>query len=194
MMIRRSLFTIVMIGLMLPAALAQHRGGGNRQGGGYGNDPYRGGRDGRDFYDQDRDGIDDRFQERYRQGRLRKAISARIPDLRLALALPEGEEIVLVSKPGEIPKLADPKRSEFKEAGIPAPPVQYSIEDDRNLTIFYTWSAFGGQLVRWYMFEEPGGRFRLEGKRLGLGLGRCTEIGGSPLPESIQWPRETPAP
>jgi hypothetical protein len=197
-MMKRNTSSILVILLLLVPLLAglhgQGRGGGGGGGGGpHGGGQYRGGRDSQTFVDADGDGIDDRFQARHQQRQLQKLAESLRGNMNTALRLPPDSETRLIRKASDIPGLPKDQQEELAENFPVAAPAQYSLEDGRRLTIFFTWSRTGGSLIRWYLLQSGGQNLRLEGKLLQAGLGKADLPTDYSIPETIRWQPEPSA-
>jgi hypothetical protein len=180
----RTILVMSLLIVVAPLLTAQGRHGG---GGAHGEGQYHGGRDTQQFVDRDGDGIDDRFQARLRQRQLRRLADAHHDAMNQALHLPPDAEIRLIQKAGDIPGLSGDQRQKLEAAFLITAPVQYSLEDGRQLTIFFTWSRTGGSLIRWYLLQSEGKTRRLEGKLLQSGLGLAGSTPDYTIPETIVW-------
>jgi hypothetical protein len=196
-MMKRRTAQILVFLVLLWMAVANLPGQGRRGGGGGGGSPgggqYRGGRDSQTFVDRDGDGIDDRFQARHQQNQLRKLAESLRGDMNAALHLPPDSDTRLIRKASDIPGLPKELQKELAEKFPVAAPAQYSIEDGRLLTIFFTWSQTGGSLIRWYLLQSGGQNLRLEGKLLQAGLGKADLPPDYSIPDTIQWQPEPSA-
>lgn len=184
---RRFFLIVVLVVAVAASAPAQHRGGGGGNGKG-GGPPYGHGRGSQRMYDQDGDGIDDRFQERYRQKQLRKLVEAHYPLMNEILAILPDSSVRLVCAPGDIPDLAKIQKSELQQKAWPTPPLQFSDGSGRTITVFYTWMAPQGVLIRWMLTREADKTVGVEGIVLADRLGGFRANPAYRLPTAITWP------
>lgn len=191
----RALILLVLLLPLLADLPGQGRrgGGGGGGGGSHGGGQYRGGRDSDVFVDQDGDGIDDRFQARHQQRQLQKLAESLRGNMNTALRLPPESETRLIRKTSDIPGLPKDQQEELADKFPVAAPAQFSLEDGRLLTIFFTWSRTGGSLIRWYLLQSGGQNLRLEGKLLQAGLGKADLLPDYSIPEIIRWQPEPSA-
>ncbi len=175
------LTVLLVLQFMLIPLLAQRRGrGGGAQ--------HRRGFKMQDFHDRNGDGIDDRFQDRYRQKRLKKLVEDNYTLIRQVMSLPEKSRIDLVCKAGDIPGLEKDGRAVLESKGYPKPPEQYATESDKTLTVFYTWHEDGGSLYRWDLIQAENKTIALDGTLLETNLGDARpQPASAPLPV-IHWP------
>jgi hypothetical protein len=194
---KRRTAQILIFLVLLWTAVANLPGQGGRGGGGgggsHGGGQHRGGWDSQTFIDRDGDGIDDRFQARHQQRQLQKLAESLCGSMNTALRLPPDSETRLIKKSSDIPGLPKEQQKELAEKFPVAAPAQFSLEDGRLLTIFFTWSRTGGSLIRWYLLQSGGQNLRLEGKLLQGGLGKADLPADYSIPETIRWQPEPSA-
>lgn len=135
----------------------------------------RGGGAGGVYTDSNGDGVDDWYAARLQRFRATKAAETNRGRMLEALGLPAGVELKIVSSPGDIPGLEKNVKNDMKKRGWPSTPAIYSVDEDRVLVTYYTWSKAGGALTKWYLIVDSSSGSSLEGKILAERLGDFQE-------------------
>jgi hypothetical protein len=138
------------------------------------------------FVDQDGDGIEDNFQHRYGRRRLCHLVDEHLPLMRELLSLGAEAPLRMVCRLEEIPPDVHEAIRELYAQAVPAPPSQIQAEDEKLLTVFYSWSDDTECLYRWYLLIHDDEIVRLDGRRLlpppaGEGAEK------SPFPPAVTW-------
>jgi hypothetical protein len=147
---------------------------------------HRRGRGQHRFVDRDGDGIEDTFQHRYGRRRLCHLVDEQLPLMRRLLSLPEDASLRMVCRLEEIPTEIHEIIHALYDRTVPAPPYQSLAEDDKQLTVYYSWSDNGNILYRWYLLRQDDTVVRLDGRRL-LPPPAGEESENAPFPSAVSW-------
>jgi len=124
---------------------------------------HRYGKNRQQMTDRNGDGIEDGFQNRYGRNRMRNLVNKHLPWIEKIMELPDTSQMRMICRENEIPDWKTTKNQDNQSTIVIVPPLQYYIEENQTLIIFYSWLSPESAVHRWYLSLKDGVPVKLEG-------------------------------